>query len=103
MTATHILARWRRVRGVLKSRQLWFTILAIAEAGEDGIKRTDLAEVSGAASPSLTHSCKKLIAAGIITERLGERTNGRMPPTISTITPKGLDFLGLKPSNKKTA
>lgn len=98
MTAAHILSRWRRVRGVVKTYTMWFTLLNIAEAGGVGITRATLAESTGLRGPSLTHSLRIMRKAGLVTERLGERTGRASPPTISTITPKGLEFLGLKPS-----
>lgn len=98
MTATHILSRWRRVRGALKTYSMWMTLLNIAESGENGITRKQLSLLVRVNPESLTYSLKSLRDAGLVTERLGDRTSKARPATISTITPKGLEFLGLLPS-----
>jgi len=98
MTATHILSRWRRVRGALKTYSMWMTLLNIAESGESGITRKNLSLSVRVNPESLAYSLKSLCKAGLVTEHLGERTGKARPATISTITPKGLEFLGLLPS-----
>lgn len=100
MTATHILSRWRRVRGVLKTYSLWMTLLNIAEAGERGITRTSLAENTSLKNASLTYSLKIMRKAGLVTEHVPPRVGKHRSPTISTITPQGLEFLGLKATPK---
>jgi hypothetical protein len=97
MNASHILSRWRRVRGVLKRPSMWFTLLAIAEAGERGIKRADLAKTVRLDHKSLTHSIGILRRAGLLTQHQGERQPGNTGqyPLMARITLEGLKFLGL--------
>jgi hypothetical protein len=99
MNASHILSRWRRVRGVLRRSSVWFTALTIAEAGTRGIRRTDLAELTGLENASLTHSIGLMRSAGLVVQEQGQRRAGQTGacPMIAKITPKGLEFLGLKP------
>lgn len=103
MTAADILQRWRRVRPVLNQSSMWFTLLTIAEAGEDGIGRHDLAAKTGARPCSLTHSVKRLRVSGLIEERRGPQPHRGKPALLSIITAKGYEFLAVKPSKKKTA
>lgn len=97
MNATHILSRWRRVRGVLNKPSMWFILLTIAEAGGRGIARVHLANSVSMKCESLTHSMRILVRAGLVTEQLAERTSKCRPANIATITPKGLQFLCLSP------
>jgi len=103
VTASDILNRWRRVRPVLNQTSLWFTLLTIAEAGENGIGRHDLAAKTGAKMASFAHSIKSLRASGLIQERQRISERGGRAAIIATITPKGLDFLAIKPTKNTTA
>jgi DNA-binding MarR family transcriptional regulator len=95
MTATHILSRWRRVRGSVKTLTKWMTLLNIAEAGAIGLSHSCLVNQTGLSPRALFQSVKTMSNAGLITKHAGPKSANSKRATIVTITPKGLEFLGL--------
>jgi DNA-binding MarR family transcriptional regulator len=95
MTATHILSRWRRVRGSVKTLTKWMTLLNIAEAGAIGLSHSCLVNQTGLSSRALFHSVKTMREAGLVDKHAGPKSANGKHATIITITPKGLEFLGL--------
>jgi DNA-binding MarR family transcriptional regulator len=95
MTATHILSRWRRVRGSVKTLTKWMTLLNIAEAGAIGLSHSCLVQQTGLSPRALFQSVKTMREAGLVTNHAGPMSANGKHATIITITPKGLEFLGL--------
>lgn len=93
MTASQILNHWRAVSGVFRQKPIsWLALLRIAEAGEQGISRTELSR----SKPCLR--CKRSIKlwheAGLITITPGAASpRGDNPSHIVRITPKGMWLL----------
>lgn len=97
MNANHILSRWRRVRDVLQNRSFWFLMLHIAEAGKRGLSRAEMQTAAGIKAASLTYSIGKLRRGGLVKEWTGEKSGPGKAPLMASITPEGLEFLGLNP------
>ena len=95
MTATHILSRWRHVRGAVKTLTKWMTLLNIAEAGAIGLSHSCLVNQTGLSPRALFQSVKTMREAGLVDKHAGPKSANGKHATIITITPKGLEFLGL--------
>jgi hypothetical protein len=97
MKASDILKSWRNTEPVFRQYITWIAFLRIAEAGKQGILRSELAH-GHHCSP--TRRCLlKAQDAGIITISYGKGPTS--PITRYTITPKGLDWLCVKPETSK--
>lgn len=105
MTARHIISRWERVRRTMNSHhETWLRLLYVANAGEKGIKLTELSALVGHASTnSLSNNLRPHANAGLITIERVPCPRGGFASSIYRITDKGLDYLGLKPVKEDAA